>query len=104
MMVQKSPCQIGLKDYVPDENMMIICTTFICQSICVKISDWTFIICAISLCFMKKIEKGHLLGMRKLTYSAISSLNLFPRNRLKRLPISAFQSVSKYFDNMQFQP
>ena len=83
---------------------MITCTTFIFQFVCVKIPDWTFIICAISLRFMKNIEKGHQLGMRKLMYYAISSLNLFPRNSLKRLPFSAFQSVSKYFDNMQFQP
>ena len=37
-------------------------------------------------------------------YYAISNLNLFPLNSLKKLPFSAFQSVSKYFDNMQFQP
>ena len=72
--VQKSPCQIGLRGYVPDkilsdsisnkyiyriEKMLITCTTFICQSICIKIPDWTFVICAVSLCFMKKIGKGH---------------------------------------------
>ena len=54
--VQKSPCQIGLRGYVPDkilsdsicnkyiyiyriEKMLITCTTFIRQSICVKIPD-----------------------------------------------------------------
>ena len=45
--------------YVSNRKMMITCTTFICQSICIKIPDWIFIICAISLSFMKKIEKGH---------------------------------------------
>ena len=40
------------------------------------------------------------LGMRKLMYYAISSLNLFPSNSLKRLSISAFKSVSRYFDHI----
>ena len=76
LMVQKSPCQIGLRGYVLDKilsdsisnkyiyiyrikKMLITCATFIRQSICVKIPDWTFVICAVSLCFMKKIGKGH---------------------------------------------
>ena len=66
LMVQKSPCQIGLRGYIyiyrigkirytyRIGKMSITCTIFICQSICVKIPDWTFVICAVSLSCMKK--------------------------------------------------
>ena len=109
----KSLCQIGLRGYVPDkilsdsifnkyiyiyriEKMLITCTTFICQSICVKIPDWTFVICTVSLCFMKKNWKGPLARHEKTNVLCIiSSLNLFPSNSLKRLSISAFKSVSR---------
>ena len=72
----KKPMSNGVERYVPDkilsdsisnkyikiyriEKMLITCTTFIRQSVCIKIPDWTFVICAVSLSFMKKIEKGH---------------------------------------------
>ena len=81
--------------------MLITCTTFICQSICVKIPDWTFVICTVSLCFMKKNWKGPLARHEKTNVLCIiSSLNLFPSNSLKRLSISAFKSVSRYFDHI----
>ena len=109
--VQKSPCQIGLRGYVPDK---ILSDSVSNKSKNVDnlyhlyLSNYMHQNTRLDLCHMccqplfhEKNWKGPLARHEKTNVLCIiSSLNLFPSNSLKRLSISAFKSVSRYFDHI----
>ena len=101
--VQKSPCQIGLRGYVPDKILSDSISNksknvdnlyHLYLSSCMRQNTRLDL-------FHEKNWKGPLARHEKTNVLCIiSSLNLFPSNSLKRLSISAFKSVSRYFDHI----